>query len=272
MTYETLLYEECGNWARITLNRPEVRNAINPLMETEIKAALSRADADPRMRAIVLTGASPAFCSGIDLRLHKGRTPSEARRHFESFYWGLYTIHHSLGKPTIAVLNGPAREAGCTMAFMCDMILAAESASIGFPAIDRGIVPAYHLVHLPRVAGRLKAFEICFSGDPVDALTAERLGIVNQVVPDDELEAATAALVSRFIDKPPSVMRIGKELFYRTMDMEFEKAVRTVADVVALLAGMGDSVEGFTAYVEKRKPSWEAAATVPSASTGGAAS
>jgi enoyl-CoA hydratase len=255
--YETLLYSVGDRVARITLNRPEVRNAINPTMETEVKDALRRADADENARIIVLTGAPPAFCSGIDLRLHRGRSPRQAREHFESFYWGFHTTHRSLSKPTLAVLNGPAREAGCTIAFMCDMILAAESASIGFPAIDRGIVPAYHLVHLPRVVGRAKAFEICFSGDPVSAAEAERLGIFNQVVPDAELEEATQRMVARFTNKSAAVMKVGKELFYRTMDMEMEKAVRTVADVVALLAGFSASHEGFTAYLEKRAPDWK---------------
>lgn len=256
--YKTLLYEIDGPAARITLNRPEVRNAINPTMEREVKDALLRANADASVRLIVLTGAAPAFCSGIDLRLHRGRSAVQAREHFESFYWGFHTTHRSLDKPTLAVLNGPAREAGCTMAFMCDMILAAESASIGFPAIDRGIVPAYHLIHLPRIAGRMKAFEICFSGDPISSREAERLGIVNQVAPDAELADATTKMVARFANKSPQVMKIGKELFYRTMDMEMEKAVRTVADVVALLAAFPAAVEGMTAYVEKRKPDWSA--------------
>lgn len=256
-SYSTILYSVSGPAATITLNRPEVRNAINHDMEREIKAALVQANEDPAVRMIVLTGAGTAFCSGIDLRLHRGRTPGEARKHFEAFYWGFHTTHRSLDKPTLAVLNGPAREAGCTMAFMCDMIIASDKASIGFPAIDRGIVPAYHLVHLPRIVGRLKAFEICFSGEPTDATEAAQLGIINKVVPHAELAAATEKMIQRFAHKPAAVMKIGKELFYRTADMEFEKAVRTVADVVALLAGMPDSHEGFGAFVEKRPPNWE---------------
>jgi 2-(1,2-epoxy-1,2-dihydrophenyl)acetyl-CoA isomerase len=136
-TYKTIEYAAGDGRATITLSRPEVRNAINPTMEVEVKEALLRANQDADVRVVILTGAGTAFCSGIDLRLHKGRSSAEARAHFESFYWGLHTVHRSLDKPTIAVLNGPAREAGCTMAFMCDMIVGAESASIGFPAIDR---------------------------------------------------------------------------------------------------------------------------------------
>jgi enoyl-CoA hydratase/carnithine racemase len=259
--YETILYDVSGQAANITLNRPHVRNAINHKMEIEIKDALVRADKDDDVRVIVLTGAAPAFCSGIDLSLHRGRTPEETRRHFESFYWGFHTTHRSLSKPTLAVVNGAAREAGCTMAYMCDMIIASESATFGLPAVDRGIVPAYHLAHLPRVVGRFKAFEICFSGEPVAAREAERLGMVNAVYPDSQQLEATASMVARFADKPAAMMKIGKELFYRTMDMEFEKAVRTVADVVALLAGFKESHEGFSAFVEKRPAQWRSPLT-----------
>lgn len=255
--YSTILYELRGAQARITLNRPEVRNAINYDMEQEVKHALRRANEDPAARIVVITGAPPAFCSGIDLRMHRGRSPAETRAHFESFYWGFHTTHRSLDKPTLAVLNGPAREAGCTMAFMCDMIIAAESASIGFPAIDRAILPAYHMVHLPRVAGRPKAFELCFSGTPITVTEAERIGIINQVVPDAELDEATEKMVARFANKSPAVMKLGREAFYRTMDMEFEKAIRTVGDVVAIVAGLKDSIEGISAYVEKREARWE---------------
>jgi enoyl-CoA hydratase/carnithine racemase len=255
--YETILYAVQGYTATITLNRPEVRNAINYAMEQEVKAALLRANEDEAVRMIVLTGAPPAFCSGIDLRVHRGRSAPETRRHFESFYWGLHRTHRSLDKPTLAVLNGPAREAGCTMAFMCDMIIAAESASIGFPAVDRAILPAYHLVHLPRIVGRLKAFEICFSGTPISVREAAELGIINRVVPDSELTDATAAMVARFTNKSPAVMKLGKEAFYRAQDMEFEKAIRTVGDITAIIAGLDDAKEGIGAFIEKREPEWK---------------
>jgi len=257
MEYTAIRYEVRGPQARITLNRPRVRNAINHEMEVEVKDALVKANENENVRAIVLTGAPPAFCSGIDLKLHRGRTSLEARAHFESFYWGFHTTHRSLAKPTIAMLNGPAREAGCTIAFMCDMIIAAESASIGFPAIDRAILPAYHLVHLPRIIGRPKAFELCFSGSPISVREAERLGIINHVVPDAELEEATERLAERFINKSPAVMKLGREVFYRAMDMEFEKAIRTVGDVVSIVAGLEDSREGIGAYIEKRHPKWK---------------
>ena len=257
MEYTAITYEVRGPQARLTLNRPHVRNAINHAMEVEVKDALMRANKDPQVKAIVLTGAAPAFCSGIDLKLHKGRSSLEARAHFESFYWGFYTTHRALEKPTIVMLNGHAREAGCTIAFMCDMIIAAEGSTLGLPAVDRGIVPAYHLAYLPRVMGRVKAFEFCFSGEPMDVAEAERLGVVNRVVPAAQLEAEVDKVVARFAKKSPTVMKVGKELFYRLMDMEFEKAVRTASDMVTLMASFPQSIEGFTAFVEKRPPDWK---------------
>ncbi len=257
MEYTAIKYEVRGPQARITLDRPHVRNAIDHTMEVEVKDALVRANHDTNVKAIVLTGAPPAFCSGIDLKLHRGRTSLQARAHFESFYWGFHTTHRSLEKPTIAMLNGPAREAGCTIAFMCDMIIAAAGATLGLPAVDRGIVPAYHLAYLPRVMGKVKAFEFCFSGELIRVEEAERLGIVNRVVPQAELAAAVDKVVSRFATKSPTVMKVGKELFYRLMDMEFEKAVRTASDIVSLMASFPHSVEGFSAFVEKRAPEWK---------------
>jgi enoyl-CoA hydratase/carnithine racemase len=256
MSYETILYDVRDQAAWITLNRPEARNAIDDRMESEVKDALRRADADERVRVVALTGTPPAFCAGIDLKRHRGRTPRQARAHFESFYWGFHTTHRGLSKPTLAVVNGAAREAGCTMAYMCDMIVASESATFGLPAVDRGIVPAYHLVNLPRIVGRYRAFEICFTGDALTAGEAARLGLVNHCVPDNELPAQAQRLVDKLAAKPPAMLKVGKELFYRTMDMEFEKGVRTAADIVALLAGYGESTEGFSAYVEKRDADW----------------
>ena len=257
MEYTAIKYEVRGAQGRITLNRPQVRNAINHAMEIEVKDALVKANDDAKVKAIVITGAAPAFCSGIDLKLHRGRTSLEARAHFESFYWGFHTTHRSMAKPVIAVLNGPAREAGCTIAFMCDMIIAAEGATLGLPAVDRGIVPAYHLAYLPRVMGKVKAFEFCFSGELMTVEEAERNGIVNRVVPASQLEAAVDEAVARFATKSPTVMKVGKELFYRLMDMEMEKAVRTASDIVALMASFPHAHEGFGAYVEKREPEWK---------------
>lgn len=257
MKYTAIKYEVRGPQGRITLHRPESRNAINHAMETEVKHALVAANENPEVKAIVITGAPPAFCSGIDLKLHRGRTSLQARAHFESFYWGFHTTHRSLSKPTIAVLNGPAREAGCTIAFMCDMIIAADSATLGLPAVDRGIVPAYHLAYLPRVMGKVKAFEFCFSGELMTAAEAERNGVVNRVVPLADLEDAVDKAVARFATKSPTVMKVGKELFYRLMDMEFEKGVRTASDIVALMASFPHSIEGFSAFVEKRPPEWK---------------
>jgi len=255
-SYETILYDIRGNAAWITLNRPQRRNAINDTLEHEVKDALRRADADENVRVIALTGSPPAFCAGIDLKIHRGRTSKQARAHFEAFYWGFHDTHRALSKPTLAVVNGPAVEAGCTMAYMCDMIIAAESATLSLPAVDRGIVPAYHIVNMPRIIGRYRAFEICFTGDKLSATEAAQLGLINRAVPDAMLQAKAQELIDKLAAKPAAMLKVGKELFYRTMDMDFRAGIRTAADIVALLASFEESKEGFSAFVEKRDADW----------------
>ncbi|HEY8450360.1 MAG TPA: enoyl-CoA hydratase/isomerase family protein [Bacillota bacterium] len=255
-SFQTIRYERRPPAARIILNRPEVRNAITLQMAEELHAALLAAGADERVRVVVLTGADPAFCSGIDLVDHRGKSTLEFRTMLDTLYRRLQHAHATLGKPTIAALNGPARGAGCTMAFMCDMIVAADTASLGLPEVDRGLLPAYHLAYLPRLIGKPKAFELAFTGDPISAAEAERLGIVNRVVPRVELDAAVDALVARLAGKSPLVMRIGKDAFYRVMDVEFEKAIAIAADALAILAASADTQEGLTAFAEKRSPEW----------------
>lgn len=258
-SYETIIYEVRGPEARITLNRPHVRNAISMQMVDELQAALMRAKHDPQVRVVVLTGADPAFCSGIDLLENRGKGTLGFRALLEKLYHQLHHIHTTLGKPTIAALNGPLRAAGCTMAFMCDMLIAADTATLGLPEVDRGLLPAYHLVYLQRLIGKPKAFELAFTGEPISAQEALQLGIYNYVVPRSELDAAVEHMVQRLAAKSPLVLKIGKDAFYRCMDVEFGKAIADAADALAILAASSATQEGLDAFAEKRLPEWESA-------------
>lgn len=255
-TFETLTYERIGAEGRITLNRPAASNAITFNMAVELEQALLLGKADPKVRVVVLTGAGKSFCAGIDLYDHQEKGPDEFRTLLEQLYWRLQYTHSNLGKPTIAALNGPARAAGCTMAFMCDMIVAKRSATLGLPEVRLGLLPAYHLAYLARVMGKPKAFEIAFSGEPISADEAERLGLVNVVVEDDEWEAGRDKFVNRFLVGSPRTVKIGKDAFYRVMDMEFNKAIADAADAVVVLGTFPDTREGLDAYVERRAPEW----------------
>jgi enoyl-CoA hydratase/carnithine racemase len=254
--YSTLRYEVFGIEGRITLARPEARNAITYQMALELEEALLKAKADQDVRVVVLTGDGPAFCAGIDLYDHREKGPAAFRELLEQLYWRLQYVHTNLGKPTVAALNGPARAAGCTMAFMCDMIVAKRSASLGLPEVTLGLLPAYHLAYLPRIIGKAKAFELTFSGDPIDVDEAERLGIVNAVIDDDQWTEGLSRFVGRFAVGSPRTMKIGKDAFYRVMDMEFGKAIADAADAVVVLGTTPDTREGLDAYAERRDPAW----------------
>jgi enoyl-CoA hydratase len=255
-TYATLTYELRASTAWITINRPDRRNALSFETAVEIEKALLRAGADDAVRVVVLTGAGTAFSAGLDLAEYRTKEPYDYRLLLEQLYWRIYHAHVTLGKPTIAAVNGPARAAGCTMAFMCDMIVASESASFALPEVHVGLLPAYHLAHLPRIVGKQKAFEIAFTGEPVTATEAERLGIVNYVVPDDQLTTVVDTLVARLLKASPQALKVGKDTFYRVQDVEFNKAIQDAADAVVILASSKVTQEGLAAFGDKRKPSW----------------
>jgi enoyl-CoA hydratase len=258
LTLETLRLEVRGAEGRITLARPEARNAITYQMALDLEEALLAAKAEPEVRVVVLTGEGPAFCAGIDLHDHRTKGPAAFRELLEQLYWRLQYVHTNLGKPTIAAVNGPARAAGCTMAFMCDMLVAKRSATLGLPEVTLGLLPAYHLAYLPRIIGKAKAFEMTFGGQPVTAVEAETLGIANHVFDDEEWDAKVAEFVARFSGASARTVKIGKDAFYRVMDMEFNKAIADAADAVVVLGTYSDTREGLDAYAEKRDPNWEA--------------
>lgn len=252
-----VLYQKIDNIARITLNRPESRNAINWQLTTELNAALRQARADSDVRAIIVTGAGSAFCAGIDLKQLYGKTGIEFRKFMETFYWEMTDIMYNLGKPTIAMVNGPVLAAGCTIAFSCDTLIVSDKAIIGYPEINVGLIAALHLILVPRLVGRHKAFELIFTGEPITATEAERIGLINRMVPHAQLEDKAMELARKFAGKSPLVVKFTRDAFYRGLDMEFRKGIADAADVLCLLMGSEDSKEGMKAFAEKRKAQWK---------------
>ena len=255
--FKTIIYKREGNFARITLNRPEVRNAISIEMGVELNAALNQAKADENVRVVILRGAGSAFCAGMDLKWAHTATVLEYRKWMETLYWELTDIMCGLGKPTIAALNGPALAAGCTIAFSCDMIIASDKAYIGYPEINIGLLSAKHIILLPRIVGRLKAFELVITGEPLSVKEAERMGLVNKVVPHDKLEEVVDELASKVAAKSPLAVKLTKEAFYRGLDMEFRKAIADAGDIACVLFNFEDTREGMRSFVEKRAPVWK---------------
>ena len=247
-------YAVAGGIARITLDRPPV-NALNVEMISAVVAALRRAAADDEARAVVLASGVPKrFCAGLDLTLLLGKSGGRARDLLQSLYLDLHDAQYALGKPSLAAVGGAARGGGMTLAISCDMILAGESATFGYPEINIGVLPAIHFSHLPRIAGRHRAFELLFTGRSFGAQEARALGLIGQVVPDAELDGAANTLAGEFVAKSGTVVRLARAAFRRQNDdrASIVSAVEDFCHVAATEAAQ----EGIRAFLEKRSPRW----------------
>ena len=242
--------------AEITLDRPPV-NALSLAMIETINAAFRRAAADDGVRAVILASANPkVFSAGLDLDLVKGKTGRDFRPFLDRLYLELAEIQYKLGKPSIAAVAGAARAGGMTLAVSCDMIVAGEAASFGYPEIAVGIIPAIHFVLLPRIIGKHRAFELLFDGEPIEARRAEALGLINRVVPTDRVLAEARALAQKMAAKAPSVLRLGRNVFYRANGLDLQRSIEDVADALCATVDLPEAQEGLAAFVEKRKPNW----------------
>jgi 2-(1,2-epoxy-1,2-dihydrophenyl)acetyl-CoA isomerase len=261
MSYETLLYEVDQGVATVTLNRPAVLNAINPQMIEELQAALHTVEDDASVRAVVLTGAGRGFCSGADLkarpRVKPNESPPEAteagagrlRRTLNPLILAIRTIE----KPFIAAVNGVAAGAGCNLALACDIVLASDEARFGNVFTRIGLIPdcGGHFF-LPRLVGFHKAAELMFTGDIIDAREAERLGLINRIVPHTELAKHTRELAERLARGPTRAIGLCK----RTLNVASTADLATVLDAEAEGQGLArqteDHWEGVQAFLEKR--------------------
>ncbi len=242
--------------ARIALNRPPV-NALSLEMIRAIVAALRRAAADDHARAVVLASAVPQrFCAGLDLALLLGKSGEQVRELLQELYVELHDSQYNLGKPSIAAVGGAARGGGMTLAISCDVILAGQGATFGYPEINIGVLPAIHFAHLPRIAGRHRAFELLFSGRSFDAQEAFDLGLVSKIVPDGELDAAAIALAKDFAAKSRTVMRLGRAAFMRQNDVDCRRSIADAVEDFCNVVTTDAAQEGIRAFVEKRTPNW----------------
>ena len=251
---ELVEYRVIENVAEITMNRAPV-NAINHQLAREVIDAYNRARTDDTARAVILTSALPTvFSAGMDLKLALEFDGQALRRFIEVFYYEMHEALYRLGKPVIAAVNGHARAAGVTWAVSCDMIIAAEEAEMGYPEIDVGLLPAMHLVHLPRQAGRHRAAHLLFTGDIVSAAEMQKLGVVNEVVPRAEVMPRARALARRLAKKSPIAMKLLRDAFVRANDLDYRRSMESVVETMCGLKDSADSREALRAFVEKRAP------------------
>jgi enoyl-CoA hydratase len=249
-------YDVRDRVAIVAMNRPKV-NAIDHAMIDAIHAALRRANADRGVGAVILTSALPGmFSGGMDLRMAYEGDALAMRAFLHKFYIETMNIQYEMTKPTIAAVNGPARGAGMTLSITSDMVLAADDIDLGYPEIDVGLLPAIHYVHLPRVIGRHKAFELLFRGAPIPATEAVALGIVNHAVPRAALRDRAMEIATAFAAKSPTIMALGRQSFARANDLDYRRNVENQIETLCNVFSTPDGKEGLRAFLEKRAPVW----------------
>jgi len=255
--YETLLVERRGAVAIITINRPEKRNALNIKTREEGAAALEQLQADDGVRVVIITGAGDkAFIAGADIGEFAGRTALTQR----AIMLGrsLFTAIDVFPKPVIAMVNGYCLGGGCELALACDLRIASETAAFGQPEINLGIIPGGGgTQRLTRLIGEGKSMELILTGEIIDAATALNLGLVNHVVPADQLEAKTMEIANRMAEKSPIALRMAKEAVKLASRSNLDEGLRREVDLFALCFSSEDKDEGVGAFLEKRKPSFK---------------
>lgn len=258
MSYQYVLYSKEQGVATITLNRPEVYNALNNQIKVDLKEAFKEAGNDEEVRVVILAGNGPAFCSGQDLKAAQreiqGSHYSDAVR---QYYNPLIMAMRNLPKPIICQLQGIAAGAGCSLALACDMIIAGEKANLAELFVGIGLVmDSGSTYFLPRMIGSLKAFELASTGRSVSAQEAEHLGLINQMVPDEQLEAVVQDYARKFAIAPTKTIGLIKEMLNKSYQMTLPEVLDYEAEIQDQAANTHDHREGIQAFLEKRKPSF----------------
>lgn len=248
-------YEVNKRVAEIILAKPPL-NSLDLDILKDIVDGLKRAGADDSVRAVILrSDVAKTFSAGLDLA---GVLESDNRLHvhklLERLYIDLADAQYNLGKPSIAAVSGAARGGGMTLAISCNVILAADSATFGYPEINVALLPAIHFIHLPRIIGRHRAFELLMTGRSFGAQEALQLGIVSRVVPDAKLVEEARALADVFAGKSPLAMRFAHNAFMRFND--YRQEIGNVTEAFCTVAAAPDAREGLAAFLEKRAPRW----------------
>ena len=257
MSEAPVLVDIADGVARVTLNRPSVRNALNPAMLAALDAALRRLEDDVAARAIVLRGAGDrAFCAGADLKGVADRgTTLQARESFG----GLARILEYMARmrtPIIAQVRGYALAGGCGLAAGCDVVVAADDAVFGLPEIRVGLLPLVVMAPILGAVGRKRAMLMILSGEPVTAREAYEMGLVSRVVPPGDLESSVSALAATLAGYSPTALGLVKEAASMVPDMEYGAALRYLREMITLVALSDDAREGIAAFFEKRAPRW----------------
>jgi enoyl-CoA hydratase/carnithine racemase len=253
--YRNLLLAAQAGAARITLNRPDKRNALSLELMEEVIAALREVSAQTGTQAIVIEGAGPAFSAGHDLSEMIDRDEAFYRELFAACTVMMETIHE-LPQPVIAKVHGIATAAGCQLVAACDLAVAADDARFATPGVKIGLFCTTPMVAVSRAVGRKRAMEMLLTGEPIAAATALDWGLVNRVVPLTELELAVGELVESITRSSPYIVATGKQAFYAQIDQPEHDAYEHCQNVMADNALAVDAQEGMSAFLQKRAPTW----------------
>ncbi len=240
----------------VTLNRGERFNALSRPLLAALETELERVAADRDVRVVVLAAAGRGFCAGHDLRELRSHPDLAWQRELFAACSRTFTRLTTLPQPVIARVHGIATAAGCQLVSMCDLAVAAATASFALPGVNIGVFCSTPAVGVVRNVGRKRAMELLLTGAPIDAATALAWGLVNRVVPAEALDAEVAALAATIAGKSPAVVALGKSAFYRQVDQSLDAAYASTGEAMACNLLEPDAAEGIDAFLGKRPPAW----------------
>ncbi len=253
--YENIVYKEEGKIGKITLNRPEKRNALSYDLLSELKDLLDRVKTERKVKVVIIKGAGKIFSSGHDLR-EVLEDPIGVERLFKKCYEVMHSIR-DLPQTVIAQVHGVAAAAGCQLVAACDLAVAEEGALFSMPGVKIGLFCSTPVVFVSRAIGRKRAYEMAITGEFITAKQAYDWGLVNRVVPFDDLERETTELAEKIASYSLEALESGKRMFYRQLFMPDFAALDYATEVISLHSASEDAREGIAAFLEKREPVWK---------------
>lgn len=257
-----LLANTANGVARLTLNRPEKRNALNDALIDALREALAAADGDPAVRVVTIEGAGPDFCAGADLAALQRIADADVLENLDDVerLAGLFLDLRRLRKPVVALVRGRAIAGGCGLATACDLVLAEASARFAYTEVRIGFVPAMVMAILRRNVSEKRAFEMIALGESFDAAEAERLGLINRVFADDRFAGESARFVEELATRSASAVMLSKRLLYLQDSMDFAASIQAGADVNVLARMTADTREGVRGFLERGRQGREGGA------------
>lgn len=256
MDFKNIMVDKEGGVGIVKMNRPTAMNALNSETLGELKEAFAQLKDDDGVKVIIITGEGKAFVAGADIAEMKDMTGEQARE-FSQAGQKVFNEIARMKKPVIAAVNGFALGGGCELAMACDIRIASDKAKLGQPEVNLGVIPGFAgTQRLARLVGAAKAKELIFTGDMVDAQTALSIGLVNQVVPVEQLMDVCMGMASKIASKGPVAVKLAKKVINQGVEEKLDKGSEYETDEFGECFAKGEAKEGMTAFLEKRKPNW----------------